>query len=491
MEHLFADILIGAGSALMIFNIVRYGQFIRHVRERGSWENETLALFVPLILLILFLLGYLAVVLFGNPDAIIAGILFGGSIFVFLIVRVMWSVTDRIRHNEELLAQLDAAEKASRAKTFFLSNMSHDIRTPLNAIIGFTTLARRNDISPEEKDLYLARIENSGQQLLGIINDVLDMSRIENGKMELMPEPVNLQELMAHSEEMFAAQMEAKKIAFFVDASGICNPWVLCDRSRFNRILLNLLSNACKFTPENGTVSAALRQTGRGDDRASYELRVKDTGIGMNPDFARNLFLPFERERTSTVSGIQGTGLGLSITKSIVDLMGGTIDVSTAPGQGTEFVVQLTFPLTEPPEDSAADGEEAECIDYSTCRLLLVEDNDINREIASLILSQSGFQLETAENGKIALEMVRASAPGYYSAILMDIQMPVMDGYEATKAIRALSDRSLAEIPIVAMTANAFREDVEKALDAGMNAHIAKPLDVSVMMSTLRAVLTK
>ena len=268
---------------------------------------------------------------------------------------------------------------------------------------------------------------------------------------------------------------------------------MLCDKNRLNRILLNLLSNAYKFTPEGGAVSATIRETGSEDGEGLYEVRVKDNGIGMSPAFAQKLFKPFERERTSTVSGIQGTGLGLSITKSIVDLMGGTIRAETEQGAGTEFILSLRFPLFEHEIESAPadENEKTEVVDYAGKRLLLVEDNPINREIAVMILSQAGFQLDTAENGQIALDKVTDSADGYYDAVLMDIQMPVMDGYTAARAIRALPDAALSQIPIVAMTANAFAEDAQAAAEAGMNGHIAKPLDVDKMMETLQEVLSR
>ena len=289
-------------------------------------------------------------------------------------------------------------------------------------------------------------------------------------------------------------------IIFSVHTSQIEDRYVWCDRKNLNRVLLNLLSNAYKFTPEGGSVTASIWESGANENGYGiYEIRVQDTGIGMSREFAERMFNAFERERTSTVSGIEGTGLGLSITKSIVDLMGGTIEVMTAPGSGTEMVIRLRFKLAEEKdvpeaerlrEGSAADNADMTSeVDFSTKRLLLVEDNHINMEIANMILTQAGFMVETAENGKIAVDMVAASEPGYYDAILMDIQMPEMDGYEATRAIRAMREPAHANIPILAMTANAFKEDEEAAFEAGMQAHIAKPIDVNVMMKALASVL--
>ncbi|MDO4796738.1 MAG: ATP-binding protein [Coriobacteriales bacterium] len=277
---------------------------------------------------------------------------------------------------------------------------------------------------------------------------------------------------------------------------------VLCDKARLNRVLLNLISNAYKFTPEGGSVAVELRELAQGpadgtqaDDGTtlgSFELRVRDSGIGMTPEFVEHMFEPFERERSSTVSGIQGTGLGMTITKSIVDLMEGTIDVVTAPGQGTEFIVSIAVPLLDPTEsaDDLADEIDAtEEVDFTGKRVLVVEDNDINAEIAQFILEDLGFEVEIATNGQEAVDMIGTAEAGTYDAILMDIQMPVMDGYDATRAIRALLDPAKAQVPIVACSANAFSEDVLASQEAGMNGHIAKPLDVPVVIDTLARLL--
>jgi CheY-like chemotaxis protein len=310
--------------------------------------------------------------------------------------------------------------------------------------------------------------------------------------------PLDICALFDGMRDLFSEQMKQKQMDFRVHTGQVQHRHVWCDQKNLNRVLLNILSNAYKFTPSGGTITASLLETGVTDNNyGAYEIRVQDTGIGMSREFAERMFNAFERERSSTVSGIEGTGLGLSITKRIIDLMGGTIEVLTAPGSGTQIVIRLKFKLAE--EKDIADGAqslpaepdaaaEAE-VDFSTKRLLLVEDNQINMEIAMMILTQAGFMVESAENGRVAVDMVAASEPGYYDAILMDIQMPVMDGYEATRAIRALEDRKLANIPILAMTANAFKEDVEAAKEAGMVAHIAKPVDVQKMLAILKSVL--
>ena len=308
--------------------------------------------------------------------------------------------------------------------------------------------------------------------------------------MELEAAPVNIRKVFSDVYDMFATQMRTKNISFTVDSSGVKDKFVICDEHRFNRVLLNLLSNAYKFTPNDGKISVTIVQKNSGEDFGAYEFRVKDSGIGMTEEFAKKVFEAFERERTSTVSKIQGTGLGMAITKSIIDLMGGDIQVVTAPNKGTEFIVNVQFKLTdEIVEDEAESDEAAAEIDFSQKKLLLVEDIEVNREIAVMILEEVGFEVDTAENGREALEKVKASQPGDYDAILMDIQMPIMNGYEAARAIRQLENPALNKIPIIAMTANAFSDDVQAALEAGMNAHIAKPLDVPKMMETLAEVL--
>jgi len=408
----------------------------------------------------------------------------------------------------ELIAAKERAEEGSRAKSQFLSNMSHDIRTPMNAIVGYLNLAKDlhkvceacpsyqadmcRDNIPDRIYNYLNKIDASGQHLLALINDVLEMSRIESGKMELELAGMNVVTALDEVHDMFATQMSGKNITFTVDTSGVRDKFIVCDKNRLNRVLLNLLSNAYKFTPEGGKISVTLNQLGDArDGSADFELRVKDSGIGMTPEFAAKVFEAFERERTSTVSKIQGTGLGMAITKSIVDLMGGTIRVETAPGQGTEFIINGAFKLADEMQDeiAAENSAAAQIVDFTDKKLLLVDDIEVNREIAKMLLEGAGFIVDTAVDGQDAVDKVASSKVGDYDAVLMDIQMPIMNGYEAAKKIRALPDERLARIPIVAMTANAFSEDVKAALDAGMDGHIAKPIDVANMMTTLAKIL--
>ena len=407
-------------------------------------------------------------------------------LILFMVFRL---ILDRERETEWKKLE---AERSTRAKSTFLSNMSHDIRTPMNAIIGYTMLARKEEnMSPKTAE-YLTKIETSSQHLLALINDVLDMSRIESGKIELEPKKTNLVKTMNEVHDMFLTQMETKGLHYTVSAVDITNKTVMCDVRRLNRILLNLISNAYKFTPQGGNISVTLRQTGADAEIGFYELRVKDTGMGMSREFAARVFEAYERERTAAVDNIQGTGLGMAITKSLINLMGGTIAVETEQGKGTEFIIRVGFPLAEEEPEAETDDDSKvakQQADFRNKRMLLVEDNVINREIAQMILMELGFKVETAEDGKIGLDKVAASAPGYYDGVLMDIQMPVMNGYESTKAIRALPDPELSRIPIIAMTANAFAEDIQHVLDVGMNGHIAKPINIPDMVATLRECL--
>ena len=528
--------------------------------------------------------------------------------------------------NQALSDAVAAAETANRAKSTFLSNMSHDIRTPMNAIIGFTTLAISNIDDKERVKDYLAKTLASSNHLLSLINDVLDMSRIESGKIHLEEVEVNLSEVLHDLKTIVSGQIYAKQLELYMDAMDVTDEDVYCDKTRLNQILLNLLSNAIKFTPAGGTVSVRVRQlAGQVRGCGQYEFRIKDNGIGMSPEFAKKIFEPFERERTSTVSRIQGTGLGMAITKNIVDMMGGTIEVQTAQGKGSEFIVRvpLRVQAEHRPVEKITELEGLKALvvddDFNTCdsvtkmlvkvgmraewtlsgkeavlrarqsiemsdvyhayiidwrlpdmngievtrqirslnddtpiiiltaydwsdieveakaagvtafcskpmflsdlretlmsalgqkltdasqeilpeknadfkdrHILLVEDNELNREIAQEILREYGFQVDTAENGEVAVEKVSTAAPGSYDLVLMDVQMPVMDGYTATRKIRALDDPARAKLPILAMTANAFDEDRRNALESGMNGFLSKPIVIGDLVQELRKIL--
>ena len=528
--------------------------------------------------------------------------------------------------NQALSDAVAAAETANRAKSTFLSNMSHDIRTPMNAIIGFTTLAISNIDDKDRVKDYLTKTLASSNHLLSLINDVLDMSRIESGKIHLEEVEVNLSDVLHDLKTIVSGQIYAKQLEFYMDAMDVTDEDVYCDKTRLNQILLNLLSNAIKFTPAGGTVSVRVRQlAGQVRGCGQYEFRIKDNGIGMSPEFAKKIFEPFERERTSTVSRIQGTGLGMAITKNIVDMMGGTIEVQTEQGKGTEFIIRvpLRAQAEHRPVEKITELEGLKALvvddDFNTCdsvtkmlvkvgmraewtlsgkeavlrarqsiemsdvyhayiidwrlpdmngievtrqirslhddtpiiiltaydwsdieveakaagvtafcskpmfmsdlretlmsalgqnqtdaaqellpqknadfkgrRILLVEDNELNREIAQEILREYGFRVDTAENGAVAVEKVCTAAPGSYDLVLMDVQMPVMDGYTATRKIRALDDPARAKIPILAMTANAFDEDRCNALESGMNGFLSKPIVIGDLVQELHKIL--
>ena len=384
---------------------------------------------------------------------------------------------------------LSMAQSSDRAKTTFLSNMSHDIRTPMNAIVGFTGLAMAHI---DEKGLvldYLRKLRQSSNHLLSLINDVLDMSRIESGKMELSENDENLMDIIESLKDIVQADIDTKHLTFEVNVD-VRNPGIKCDKLRLNQVLLNVLSNAIKYTHSGGLI--ALRVEEKKSARpgsADFEFRIRDNGMGMNAEFLKMIYEPFTRANSSTVSGIQGTGLGMSITKNIVEMMGGSIEIFSEENKGTEVVLNINFKL----HDKNGVGSKLDLgkVSFSGKKVLLVEDNEMNRQIASDILADNGLVVFTAENGQEAVDLVKKSMPGQYNLILMDIQMPVMDGYAATRAIRSLENRRLSHIPIVAMTANAFEEDRRAALDAGMNEHISKPIDIDKMKYILSRFLKK
>lgn len=392
-----------------------------------------------------------------------------------------------------LIDALKQAEEGNRTKTTFLFNMSHDIRTPMNAILGFAELARREIGNTDKITNCIEKIQASGKSLMCLIDNILDMSKIENGNVTQTEESCDLEECIEMTLDTLRSELEKKHITFVTDMSAVKNKCVYCDKKRIDHILYALLDNAVKFNKQDGSISVTVIQEDCNiKEYASYEIRIKDTGVGMTQEFLSHIFEPFEREHTSTISGTQGVGLGMSITKNLVDLMGGTIRVFSKIDEGTEFALQFTFKLYEseqvqPEQQPSVETEYSN--DFSGKRLLLVEDNELNMEIANELLCDAGFLVETAQNGQIAVEMVQNSTVGYYNAILMDIQMPVIDGYQASHIIRSLERKDLAEIPIIALTANVSDNDKKKALSNGMNAYIAKPLDVSVMYEVLGNIL--
>lgn len=411
---------------------------------------------------------------------------------MFVDVTRRMEIDEKLKEQRKLLEEaLVKAQQASQAKTMFLNNMSHDMRTPMNAIIGFTNLAATHLDDWELVRDYLNKIAASSDHLLSLINDVLDMSRIESGKVVIEETSCSLTQILQSIQSMIQADLETKKLNFCLDDSALIHPDVVCDRLRLDQILLNALSNALKFTPAGGDIILTVTERpGDAEDNAVYEFCIRDTGIGMAPEFIEHIFEPFERERTSTVSGIQGTGLGMSITKNLVELMNGTIAVESKKGCGSAFTFTFTFRFGEisAEQDTADTPSEQQLIGR---RLLLVEDNELNQEIAVTILEEAGCIVDVAADGAEAVEKVSRSLDNPYEVILMDIQMPVMDGIEATKAIRAMSDPHLAKVPIIAMTANVFEEDCQRVLSAGMNGHLGKPIDIDKLFATLQSVLTE
>ena len=408
-------------------------------------------------------------------------------------------ITDRKKLQGELDEQrvrledaLDQAQSANHAKSAFLMNMSHDIRTPMNAIIGFTTLANERVEDTEAVRDYLQKISVSSDHLLSLINNVLEMSRIESGQIELRDRECSLQEILSDVRTIVQADVAAKNINFSIDLADVVNENLVCDRTRLSQALVNVLSNALKFTPAGGAISLRIRQLESAEEgHAVYEFKITDTGIGMSREFKEHLFEAFSRERTSTVSGLEGAGLGLAITKNIVDLMHGEITVESEAGRGSEFTITLPLRLLDarlaesPAEPKAAPAEE---LSFAGRRILLVEDNELNQEIAQAGLEEAGFAVDVADDGTVAVEKVCGAAPGQYDLILMDIQMPIMNGYEATRRIRAL-DSPLANIPIIALSANALEEDKRNSLESGMNNHVGKPFDVQQLLELLRSYL--
>ena len=375
-------------------------------------------------------------------------------------------------------------EARTSARNDFLANMSHDIRTPMNAIVGYTNIAKSNKHKPETVADALDKIGSSSHYLLSLINDILDISKIESGKMQISCGPCDLAELFRRIEDITALQAKKKSLVINYCYDNICHYQVITDELRIEQIIINIVSNAIKYTPPGKTVDLIVEEVPSPGGKNKYRFIVRDTGIGIKEDYMPHIFESFTREERTTVNRIQGTGLGLAITAKIVEMMGGTISVKSKLGEGSEFTVELEL---EPLEtDSLANADNSESIDLAGHKILLVEDNAINAEIARMILEQYGAEVQQAENGKIGLEALQEKGPGYYDAVLMDIQMPVMNGFEATKAIRALGGAYATALPIIAMSANAYDEDVRDCLAAGMNGHIAKPFNPDELMRILR-----
>ena len=399
-------------------------------------------------------------------------------------------VNDELRQAQDAAAEaLQSAERASKAKTDFLSNMSHDIRTPMNAIIGITTLMKNELHQPEKLAEHLDKLETSGQLLLGIINNILDMSRIESGKTTLNVEKMNLPQQVSQLDSIIRQQAGQRRQTFTVN-THLQHENVLADPNRLNQVLMNILSNAVKYMPKGGHIRLEVEELPRNEHFARYRFVVQDDGIGMSEAFQKTLFDPFTREEKSGTNKVQGTGLGMAITKNIVDLMGGSISVESAPGRGTRFEVVLEFPIDTESDHAqkvqALPEEAEETSPLSGMKFLCAEDNAINAEILEMLLESKGAHCTIYPNGQEIVDAFASVKPGEYDMILMDVQMPVMDGLEATRRIRNGENPLGRIIPILAMTANAFLEDMQKSKEAGMDEHLSKPVDIAALEQTVK-----
>lgn len=499
---LIIDLMIFLGSALMVWNIWSYNRFVRMVSQKGNWDKEKIGLQIPLILLIGFLIGYVVVGIFGKPDIVMSGILFFGSVFVFLMVNMITRVTVHIQTTEHLEAKLMAAEESNKAKTSFLSNMSHEIRTPMNAIIGIDTIALREpDLSEKTRSQFL-KIDASARHLLSLINDILDMGRIESGQMMVHEEPMVMDDIIGQVSSIINIQCEEKGLEYEyeqrgrADSSARQDACCMGDEIKVKQVLINILGNAVKYTPAPGKVSLIVDEqnccAGRCDGSGCHvRFIIKDTGIGMDEEFLPHIFDTFSQEDVSKTSRYGGSGLGMAITKNLVDMMGGTISVESRKGKGSTFTVDLDFkPLSRGAmEEIRAKHEDKNDFSLAGRRILFAEDVEINAEILCDLLELEDIETDWAKDGQIAVDTFLKSEPGYYDAIIMDMRMPVMDGVAAARIIRGLDREDAKTIPIIALTANAFYKDVRECLDAGMDVHLSKPVDADLLNDTLKKMI--
>ncbi len=403
-------------------------------------------------------------------------------------------VTEQMERQNLLKSALQQAQNANIARNTFLFNMSHDIRTPLNAIIGYTELARSHKTEPDKIDYYMNKIHISGEQLLAIVNEALEITHMESGKAKLIESEFLLGDLLGEVEKKFRRQADVKSIQFIIDKSKVKHSVIIADYMRMHEILSQLLDNGIKYTEQKGKISLSVIEKDMNlKNYSSYQFIVEDNGRGISEDFKADLFNPFMRENNTTKSGVLGTGLGLAVVKNLVDMMEGSIELESQVGHGSKFTVNLMLKLGEKQlqEEQEASLHVLSEEDLKGKRILLVEDNEINSEIAKELLISQGYIVDTANDGSVAFKIISNSTPGYYSLILMDIQMPVMDGHEATRAIRGLPNKELANIPIIALSANAFAEDYEKSFESGINAHFPKPINMAELQEMIKDVLCR
>ena len=484
MLRWIVDAMVFLGAGLMVYNIYGFVCFTREIRTHKGFEEHYGVLYVPIGLLVMFLLGYLAVGLFGNPDLIVAGILFFGSVFVFIMYRLLKRITRRIIEGERWQSKMLAAQEANRAKTDFLSDVSHEMRTPLNIILGLNGMAMRSpELQPATRQ-QLEKVELSARHLLGMINNILDLNRIESGELSLKNEEFNLAEAIAQTDVIVQTMCEGKGLLYRGPDPAAARGRYLGDALQLKHVLLSILDNAVKYTTAPGTVRFSVETVDETADTRRFRFTVSDTGVGMEPEFLSRLFEDIQREKDDN-SRFGGTGISLTLTRHIVELMGGSLKAESEKGRGSVFTVEI--PLTPLPEPEPLAPEAcAEPLVLAGSRVLVAEDVQENAEIVMDLLEMEDVETDLAENGAIALEKFTASEPGYYDAILMDLRMPEMDGLEATRRIRASQHPDAKHIPIIALTANALESDIRQTAEAGMNAHLTKPSDADLLYDTLR-----
>lgn len=403
------------------------------------------------------------------------------------------SIDKEVRHEMEqkelLKIALEQAKSAIAVKNTFLSNMSHDIRTPMNAIIGFAALAKHSIDDQEKLTQCLNQIESSGTHLMNLLHDILEISRIESGTVSVEHEACSLRDILESVERKVLPWAKEKEISITFDYSDIRHDGIYSDPQKLSQILLRLASNAVKYTENHGNISIIITEQTSLEDYAIFQFVVEDNGIGIDEHFLSHIYEPFERQKNTTLSKVQGTGLGLTITKNLVEMMGGTIQISSSLGKGSRFLVTLSLSIQHKQEPPQPDSDYSSFTYSPPKRILLVEDNQLNLEIEVELLQDAGFLLDTAEDGSIAVDKVKQAVPGYYDVILMDIQMPVMDGYQATRIIRSLSNPAQSKIPIIALSANVFDEDRKKSMESGMNLHLAKPIDLLKLLKAIHQMI--
>ena len=436
------------------------------------------------------ILGYVKASDLAGEDGMwyVAVIIIGGGLVLLMVVDGL----TLLAVNRHLRVAVAAAQEANETKTRFLASMSHDIRTPMNAVLGMTAIAKEHVDEPERVAGYLDKITLSGNHLLTLINDVLDISQIESGRMALNPAAFSVRETVDGAVDILRVHIDNRRIAFTQGWGEMACDTLMGDKLRISQILINLLTNAVKYTPEGGSVSMSVHEEPverdgdvLGVDRVRLVLVVEDTGMGMTEEFQKVMYDSFSRATASQLNTVQGTGLGLAIVKRLVDLMEGAIECVSAPQHGTRFTVTLELPTVQGTRERAGDGEKPALQTPKDVHVLVAEDNDLNWEIVQELLESHGVTCERAENGAVCLEKLKGAPAGTYDAVLMDVQMPVMNGLEATRAIRGLADSGLRDIPVIAMTADAFAQDVQACLDAGMDAHISKPIDIQATLQCM------